>query len=125
DAIVVADLRGEVRFVNPAALELLGGTMTEIVGTRFPLSPDDHHGHVERPDGVAVDLDVRWTQLMWEGNSAWGAFIIQQAAGQRQGGAPYDVDLERRAMQAEMRCEQLEDQVKQFKESPAKDKFSK
>ena len=42
---------------------------------------------------------------MWEGNLAWVAFFIISSGGGGEG--VHDPELERRAVQAELRCEQL------------------
>ena len=112
DAVLVADARGQVRFLNPAAATLLGRSVSELVGRALEFSPDQTKTDYSRPDGTQVTLSLRWGQLLWEGNLAWAAFIRdvwhQPAADEA---PPTDPDLERRAVQAELRNEQLSDEA--------------
>lgn len=112
DAVLVADARGQVRFLNPAAATILGRPVGELVGRALEFSPDQTKADYSRPDGSQVTLSLRWGQLLWEGNLAWAAFIRDIWHQPDEDVAPpTDPDLERRAVQAELRNEQLSDEA--------------
>lgn len=111
DAVLVADGRGQVRFLNPAAAQLLGRPVGELVGRSLDFSPDQTKTDYQRPDGTQVTLSLRWGQLLWEGNLAWAAFIRDVWPQPPADGPQSDPDLERRAVQAELRNEQLSDET--------------
>ena len=115
DPLIVADGRGLIRFANPPAGSLFGQAAAEMVGTALPVSPDDHRYLLKRPNSEeATAFNLRWAQLMWEGNLAWAAFFVPAMGGGGDGNG--DPEMERRAVQAELRCEQLHEQIKKGQE---------
>ena len=117
DPLIVADGRGLIRFANGPAGQLFSQAASEMIGTALPVSPDDQRYSAEKPGSIDLDLfNLRWVQLMWEGNLAWCAFFVPAIGG---GGVGGDAELERRAVQAELRCEQFHEQLKKTQEQNA------
>lgn len=115
DPLIVADGRGLIRFANGPAGQLFNLAPAEMAGTALPVSPDDSRYTVKADDSEDLELyNLRWAQLMWEGNLAWAAFFIPATGGG--GGGASDAELERRAVQAELRCEQLHESLKKGQE---------
>ncbi len=74
DGIIVVDRRGIVKFVNPAALELLGKSSTELIGEAlgFPVVNGDFL-EVDipiNPDKILV-AQMRVSQIQWQGAEAY------------------------------------------------------
>jgi diguanylate cyclase (GGDEF)-like protein len=116
-AVAVADSRGLIRFVNQPASVLLGSAPHDLIGNAFPFAPDDQTGEMQKADGKVVQVGLRWTQLIWEGNLAWSAVFepLEQTSP-----GPVDPEMERRLQEAEMRCETLHRQVQQLEDDHVK-----
>lgn len=110
DPLWVADARGLIRFANPSALQLLGESSDRLVGTALPFGPDDSVVRLSRRNGEPVSLQLRWLQTYWDGNLAWAAFGHVGTASAA-GTPATDSQTEHRAVQAELRCEQLQEQL--------------
>jgi diguanylate cyclase (GGDEF)-like protein len=109
DPLWVADARGLIRFANPAALQLLGESADRLIGTALPFAPDESAVKLTLRSAEPVELQLRWMQTYWDGNLAWVAFgrVGSEAAV----AGPSDSQWEHRAVQAELRCEQLQEQM--------------
>jgi len=120
DPLLIADTRGLIRFANPASSALFDGMIENFLGTQVPFSPDDARVRL-RVQGREMDLLLRWARTHWEGNPAW-LVTARAATGQEAPGRPKhasDEDqpaLEHRAVQAELRSEQLQEQLHRLQE---------
>ena len=74
DGIIVVDERGRVQFVNPAALELLGKSSSELVGEAlgFPVVNGDYL-EVDLPisKNKILVAQMRVSQIQWQGTNAY------------------------------------------------------
>jgi signal transduction histidine kinase/ActR/RegA family two-component response regulator len=73
DGLVVADAAGTVLLANPAAAAILGQPRESLVGSRFgfPVSADEPSElTVLRPDGERTLVELRATELRWQGQPA-------------------------------------------------------
>ena len=78
DGIVVLDGEAAVRFVNPAARQLLGPKGKRLIGQpfEFPLRPrETTEIEIEREDGSAGTAEMRLVETHWEGQEAWLALL--------------------------------------------------
>ncbi len=120
DPLLIADTRGLIRFANPASSALFDGKIENFLGTQVPFSPDDARVRL-RVQGREMDLLLRWARTHWEGNPAW-LVTARAATGQEAPARPKhasDEDqpgLEHRAVQAELRSEQLQEQLHRLQE---------
>ena len=115
DPLLIADTRGLIRFANPASSALFDGKVENFLGTQVPFSPDDARVRL-RVQGREMDLMLRWARTHWEGNPAW-LVTARAATGQEVPPGPKHASeedqpaLEHRAVQAELRNEQLQEQL--------------
>lgn len=120
DPLLVADTRGIIRFANPASSALFDGKIENFIGTQVPFSPDDARVRL-RVQGREVDLLLRWARTHWEGNAAW-LVTARAATGQeapalsKNAGDEDQTATEHRAVQAELRSEQLQEQLHRLQE---------
>lgn len=77
DAIVVVDDRGIVRFVNSAAVRLLGAGRERLLGSQFgfPLVTAETTELDFRCDGEQRVAEMRVVESEWEGQKAWIASL--------------------------------------------------
>ena len=109
-AVVVADGRGHIRFVNSAAGRLLGAPPEHLTGAMLPFSPDDQLGQLEHQ---SEPLELHWTRTLWDGNTAWMVEFNLFEENRPSGELPADPRL----AQAEQRIEQLLAQLQRLQES--------
>lgn len=78
DAILIIDTEEKIRFLNPAAESIFGESIVELINRRvgFPLT-GDHSSEIEivRPDGSRVFVDVRISNIEWQGGKAYLATL--------------------------------------------------
>ena len=77
DGVVVVDRFGSVRFVNPAAEELLGVSRDDLLGRipDFPIIPgEENEIEVTRSDGSIV-VEVRVAEIVWDGEPGAAASL--------------------------------------------------
>lgn len=108
DAVLVADRRGVLQYLNPAARVLFGESL---LGKTLPFTPKEQRYHLLQ-DGQPLELELSWSQSSWEGNRGWMVSARPAVTPVRQ--APSD--LEHRAVQSELRCEQLQEQVQRLRD---------
>lgn len=117
DPLLVADARGLIRFANQAASQLLDGSADNFLGTPMPFTPDDSRVRLKTA-AQELDLQLRWARTHWEGNPAW--LVVTRPsipeAGRPTSAAPDDASCEHRAIQAELRAEQLQEQLHRLQE---------
>ncbi|MBS2038807.1 EAL domain-containing protein [bacterium] len=120
DPLLVADTRGLIRFANPAAAGLFDNPLEQYLGSQVPFSPDDARVRL-RVKGRELDLLLRWARTHWEGNAAW--LVTARAATGQESSARSKHDssedqpaFEHRAVQAELRNEQLQEQLHRLQE---------
>ncbi|MBT9584977.1 EAL domain-containing protein [bacterium] len=120
DPMLVADVRGLIRFANAAAALLLEGRADNFLGTPIPFSPDDARIRL-KTQGKELDLQLRWARTHWEGNPAW--LVVTRPAHEapatgrsNEASGEEDPSWERRAIQAELRNEQLQEQLHRLQE---------
>ncbi len=78
DGLVVVDEAGTVLLANPAAAAILGQPRETLVGSRFgfPVSADEPSElTVFRADGERAEVELRATELQWQGQPAWLASL--------------------------------------------------
>ncbi|MFN8607663.1 MAG: EAL domain-containing protein [Vulcanimicrobiota bacterium] len=120
DPLLVADTRGLIRFANPSAAGLFENPLETCIGAQVPFSPDDARVRL-RVKGRELDLMLRWARTHWEGNAAW-LVTARAATGHEPQPRPKSEsgeDLqayEHRAVQAELRNEQLQEQLHRLQE---------
>lgn len=119
DPLLVADTRGSIRFANPASATLFDGKIEDFLGTQVPFSPDDARVRL-LVGGREVEMQLRWARTHWEGNPAW-LVTARQGSGQEaptrsKDDSGEDKALEHRAVQAELRTEQLLEQLHRLQE---------
>ena len=74
DGIIVLDRDGAVRFVNPAAEELLGRSAEQLLGEPIGLpvlNADFAEIDLVRPDGKTAVAELRIVQADWDGDRAY------------------------------------------------------
>ena len=120
DPLLVADTRGLIRFANPASAGLFDNPLEQYIGAQVPFSPDDARVRL-RVKGRELDLLLRWARTHWEGNAAW-LVTARAATGQEpvaraksESGEDQQA-FEHRAVQAELRNEQLQEQLHRLQE---------
>lgn len=77
DGVVVLDLQGLIRFVNPAAESLLGRAAADMLGTKFEfptVAGEAREVEVLR-DGQQIIAEMRTAQTDWEGKPAYLASL--------------------------------------------------
>ncbi len=69
DGLAVVDSEGLVRFLNPAAEEILGRRLAELAGSvlDLPAAGEEREQRFRRPSGEVRLVAVRSTGLLWEG----------------------------------------------------------
>lgn len=100
DPLWVADHRGAIRFINAAAVDVVGEPAAQLLHTRLPFTPEEPAITLNRRRGEPVSLALRWVRVFWDGNPAW-AVMAGSAASAQGSGHP----------QLELRCEQLQEQL--------------
>jgi len=120
DPLLVADSRGLIRFANQAATSILEERSENYLGTPLPFTPDDARVRL-KTRAQELDLQLRWTRTQWEGNPAWMVIArpYTEAAAPNRPLAPAtsdDSNWEHRAIQAELRTEQLQEQLHRLQE---------
>lgn len=120
DPLLVADTRGLIRFANPASAGLFDNPLEQYIGAQVPFSPDDARVRL-RVKGRELDLMLRWARTHWEGNAAWlvtaRAATGQEPAARAKSESGEDQQaFEHRAVQAELRNEQLQEQLHRLQE---------
>lgn len=74
DGILVLDLEGALRFVNPAGEALLGRAARNLVGTSFgiPIVPGEATElDLPREDGRTLVIEMRCVEIEWDGRPAF------------------------------------------------------
>jgi len=73
DAIVVIDMDGVIRYLNPAAETLFGRNKEELLGELFDfpvVAGETKEVNITRKDGVVLIAEVRVADTNWEGSNA-------------------------------------------------------